>query len=123
MRLYGELGVGKTEFVRGLVSALDGSVAVSSPSFAIVQQYHTVPPLYHADLYRIRDELEYEELDLEQEAGEGILVVEWAERAGSFLDHADCDIVLERSSTDDQTRLLRIACERTEIEQAATAAS
>lgn len=122
MRIFGELGAGKTEFVRGLVSALDGTIPVTSPTFAIVQRYNSRPPIYHADLYRVRDELEYEELDLEQEAMDGILAVEWPEHAGSFLNHATCDIILERSTSNDQSRLMRIECSHAEIEHAAAAA-
>ena len=80
--LSGGLGVGKTTFARALIAALGHEGEVPSPSFAIVQPYdHLVPPLWHADLYRIEDPSELDELGLDA-TGEGVLVVEWPERAG-----------------------------------------
>ncbi len=106
IRLFGNLGAGKTEFVRGFTAALDSSAQVRSPSFTLVNAYPTDPPVYHADLYRIHDEDEYEDLDLESEAADGVLIVEWAERAGSLLDEADIDITI--SFLDDSNRRIRL---------------
>lgn len=87
--LSGGLGVGKTTFARALIAALGHEGEVPSPSFAIVQPYdHLVPPLWHADLYRIEDPSELDELGLDA-TGEGVLVVEWPEHAGpSAFAHA-----------------------------------
>lgn len=80
--LTGPLGVGKTAFARGFIAALGHRGEVPSPSFAIVQPYEALcPPVWHADLYRLRDPSELEELGLDA-AAEGILLVEWPERAG-----------------------------------------
>lgn len=80
--LSGGLGVGKTTFARALIAALGHAGEVPSPSFAIVQPYdHLDPPLWHADLYRIEDPSELDELGLDA-TGEGVLVVEWPEHAG-----------------------------------------
>ncbi len=65
--------------------------------------YPTNPPVYHADLYRIGDEEEYEDLDLEAEAAEGILIIEWAERAGSLLEDADLDVTIGYRSDTERT--------------------
>ena len=54
--LYGDLGVGKTAFVRGAVSVLCKDAAVCSPTYAIVNRYDGEIPVYHFDLYRINDE-------------------------------------------------------------------
>jgi len=81
--LSGPLGVGKTALARGLLEALGHSGEVPSPSFAIVQPYEElVPPVWHVDLFRIDDPSELDELGLEA-ADEGVLLVEWPERAGS----------------------------------------
>ena len=81
--LDGPLGAGKTTLVRGLLEALGHDGAVPSPSFAIVQPYDdVVPPLWHADLYRIADPSELEELGLDSILGDGVLVVEWPGHAG-----------------------------------------
>ena len=80
--LSGPLGVGKTALARGLIGALGHGGEVPSPSFAIVQPYEEIdPPVWHVDLYRIEDASEIEELGLDA-AGDGLLLIEWPERAG-----------------------------------------
>jgi tRNA threonylcarbamoyladenosine biosynthesis protein TsaE len=81
--LSGPLGVGKTALVRALLHALGHEGEVPSPSFAIVQPYDdTALPVWHSDLYRIEDPGELEELGLEEVLADGVLIVEWPERAG-----------------------------------------
>jgi tRNA threonylcarbamoyladenosine biosynthesis protein TsaE len=80
--LSGPLGVGKTALARGILAALGHEGEVPSPTFAIVQPYEALdPPVWHADLYRLEDPGELDELGLDM-AAEGILLVEWPERAG-----------------------------------------
>ncbi|NUT01798.1 MAG: tRNA (adenosine(37)-N6)-threonylcarbamoyltransferase complex ATPase subunit type 1 TsaE [Sphingomonas sp.] len=80
--LSGPLGVGKTALARGILGALGHEGEVPSPSFAIVQPYDELdPPVWHVDLYRVDDVGELGELGLES-AAEGILLVEWPEKAG-----------------------------------------
>jgi tRNA threonylcarbamoyladenosine biosynthesis protein TsaE len=77
--LLGNLGTGKTEFVRALGRTL-GTEEVRSPSFILINEYPTSPPLAHADLYRL-DEAGAEELGLEEYPLRGwVLLVEWGER-------------------------------------------
>ena len=79
--LSGPLGVGKTALARGLIAALGHEGEVPSPSFAIVQPYEDLTlPVWHVDLYRIDDVGELEELGLEA-ATDGLLLVEWPEKA------------------------------------------
>jgi tRNA threonylcarbamoyladenosine biosynthesis protein TsaE len=81
--LDGPLGAGKSTLARGLIAALGHRGEVPSPSFTLVQPYETlVPPLWHADLYRIGDPSELVELGLETILDEGILLLEWPTRAG-----------------------------------------
>nr|WP_239474490.1 tRNA (adenosine(37)-N6)-threonylcarbamoyltransferase complex ATPase subunit type 1 TsaE [Sphingomonas sp. BT552] len=83
--LTGPLGAGKTSVARGLLAALGLEGEAPSPSFAIVQPYappETVLPVWHVDLYRLDDPEEVEELGLEDERADGVLLVEWPERAG-----------------------------------------
>jgi tRNA threonylcarbamoyladenosine biosynthesis protein TsaE len=80
--LSGPLGVGKTALVRGLLAALGHEGEVPSPSFAIVQPYDELElPVWHVDLFRLDDPSELEELGLES-ASDGVLVIEWPEKAG-----------------------------------------
>ena len=80
--LSGPLGVGKTTLARAILQALGLDGEVPSPTFAIVQPYEMLdPPVWHVDLYRIEDPGEIEELGLDA-AEEGLLLVEWPERAG-----------------------------------------
>jgi len=80
--LSGALGVGKTALARGILAALGHEGEVPSPSFAIVQPYDELNlPVWHVDLFRIDDVGELDELGLEA-AREGVLLVEWPEKAG-----------------------------------------
>jgi tRNA threonylcarbamoyladenosine biosynthesis protein TsaE len=93
--LYGDLGAGKTAFVRGLARGLGAAADdVSSPTFTLVQEYHGRVTLHHVDLYRLQPN-EVPELGLDDLSAENaILAVEWAERwndapSGAWVVHLD----------------------------------
>lgn len=81
--LTGSLSAGKTTLVRGVLAGLGHSGEVPSPTFAIVQPYEQLePPVWHVDLYRLEEPGDLLELGLDDAAGEGVLIVEWPDRAG-----------------------------------------
>lgn len=85
--LYGELGSGKTTMVKGIARAFGiRDEDVASASFTIISEYPTVPAFIHIDLYRVEREEELDQIGLwEHLGGQGIAVIEWAEKAQSGL--------------------------------------
>ena len=104
--LYGDLGAGKTVLCRGAGKAL-GLQQVNSPTFTIVQEYPTVPPLFHFDAYRLADEDELYAMGYEDYLDRnGLILMEWADRVPGALPRARLDIQIEGSGTD--PRALRL---------------
>jgi tRNA threonylcarbamoyladenosine biosynthesis protein TsaE len=82
VNLYGEIGAGKTAFVKLVAQALDVKERVTSPSFVILNEYHSgLIPMYHFDLYRLENEGVKTIIDELREYSEGrqLTFVEWAE--------------------------------------------
>jgi tRNA threonylcarbamoyladenosine biosynthesis protein TsaE len=79
--LVGELGAGKTAFTQGIGAGLGVAGTINSPTFTIVKEYTGRLSLYHFDLYRIEESAELFALGFEEYfGGEGVAVIEWAER-------------------------------------------
>jgi tRNA threonylcarbamoyladenosine biosynthesis protein TsaE len=96
LALYGELGAGKTCLVRGIARGLGIEVgSVASPSFTLINEYTGRVPLIHLDGYRLDSAEAFEELGLEDYfEGEGVLVIEWAEKVPN-LPEERIDIVIQ----------------------------
>ena len=100
---FGGLGMGKTAFTRGMAKALCVNEEVSSPTFAIVNDYGGNPPLYHFDMYRVEswDDLYSSGFFDFYEAG-GILAVEWSENIENALPDDTIRITIEKGEGDNQ---------------------
>jgi tRNA threonylcarbamoyladenosine biosynthesis protein TsaE len=84
--LTGELGAGKTCFVQGLTRGLGVQTRATSPTFVLINEYRGRMPVHHVDAYRTARATELIDLGLlELFDGDGVTVVEWAERAAALL--------------------------------------
>ncbi len=100
--LYGDLGAGKTAFVRGMARGLGIRESVSSPTFTIVNEYPGKVPLFHFDLYRLRDAEELYDIGWEDYLDRGgICALEWSERAEGLFGPETVKVTLRRL---DETR-------------------
>ena len=108
--LSGDLGVGKTVFTKGFAKGLEVTEYVTSPTFAIVNEYEGRLPLYHYDVYRISCEEEMEDTGYEDYFyGEGVCLVEWAELVKDLIPQDAIWITVEKDySKDDDYRLITL---------------
>ncbi|NLN93469.1 MAG: tRNA (adenosine(37)-N6)-threonylcarbamoyltransferase complex ATPase subunit type 1 TsaE [Candidatus Hydrogenedens sp.] len=102
--LYGDLATGKTCLTRGMAGYFTKNARVHSPTFTLVNEYGEDPVLYHLDLYRLSGaedllSIGYEEII----ESDGICIIEWADRADSFLPEERLDIFLEHRSEDSRS--------------------
>jgi tRNA threonylcarbamoyladenosine biosynthesis protein TsaE len=87
LALRGELGSGKTQLVKGLVAGLGSGAAVTSPTFTILHEYSSGRfPVYHFDFFRLEDRQSVARLGLDDYFfGDGVSVIEWADRFPEFI--------------------------------------
>lgn len=107
--LIGELGAGKTCLTQGLALGLgiNPREYVTSPSFTLINEYQGRLPLYHIDLFRLKDKEEVEELGYEEYLyGEGVTIIEWAEKAEDLLPEEYLRI--ELTPLDEDRRRIRL---------------
>jgi len=103
--LMGELGSGKTRFTKGIAEGLGipPTVVVTSPSFALVNEYQGEVTLYHMDIYRLESQGEFYSAGLEEYLyGSGVAVMEWADRWPEVL--PDYSIRIQLDIVDDHRR-------------------
>jgi tRNA threonylcarbamoyladenosine biosynthesis protein TsaE len=108
--LAGELGAGKTQFIKGLAAGVGicNSTYISSPSFTLIHEYPGEIPFYHIDLFRLGKEKEAEELGLDDYfQGTGITAIEWADKIPSLLPKQILFVFI--AYVDKNTRSLEIA--------------
>lgn len=104
LAFFGDLGSGKTAFVRGLAAVLCPTARVSSPTYAIVNEYRGALPLFHFDLYRITDDDSlyatgfYDYFDRP-----GIIAAEWCENVPFALPECRYDVIFQKNGGDRRT--------------------
>jgi tRNA threonylcarbamoyladenosine biosynthesis protein TsaE len=106
--LFGDLGAGKTAFVRGLAEGLGvPPEEVSSPTFTLMQEYRGGRlPLFHVDLYRLNDPREIDDLGLEEIAADGVLAIEWADKLARPIEGA---VTVRLAHGDGDVRTITVA--------------
>ena len=98
--LYGDLGAGKTAFVRGFVSVLSPDSRVKSPTYTIVNEYRRgAVPVFHFDLYRIESENDLDSIGFEEYVQSGICIAEWCEHIGTALPDNAIRVRIEKLDT------------------------
>jgi len=116
--LFGNLGSGKTVLTKGIASGMRiNKEKVVSPSFVLIRQYTKVnPPLYHFDLYRLKDPKEIIDLGYEEYFyNGGVAVIEWADRLGFLLPKEYLKV--ELSLRKDLTRLIKFKAQGARYEK------
>ena len=108
--LQGDLGVGKTVFTKGFAQGLNITEHITSPTFTIVNEYHSGRiPFYHFDVYRIGDVEEMFEIGYEEYFyGDGVCLIEWAELITDILPDDVKWIKIEKDLTSDNENYRKI---------------
>lgn len=108
LTLSGDLGTGKTTLVRAICRGYGVTEDVTSPTFALVHEYHAPrSPVYHLDLYRLRDASELAQLGWDEiVSARALIIVEWPERAGGDVPAGAVPITLAHLEADPDRRLL-----------------
>ncbi len=105
--LYGELGCGKTAFVRGMARGMGIGCLVNSPTFTIVNEYLGGPgtiPLFHFDMYRLGGADELYDIGWEDYLGRGgVCAVEWSENVPGAFDGDEIAVRFEKTGDNDRT--------------------
>lgn len=101
--LQGQLGAGKTHFTRAVAMGLQirNANAVTSPTFVLIQEYKARLPIYHFDAYRLSGEREFADLGAEEYLhGDGVCLIEWADRVETALPPHRLEIEIEMMGED-----------------------
>ena len=100
--LFGGLGMGKTALTTGIAKGLGSNDSVSSPTFALVNEYHGKCNLYHFDMYRILSWDDLYSIGFFDYFDTGVLVIEWSENIENALPQEYIKITLEKGSSESE---------------------
>ena len=100
--LFGGLGMGKTAFTRGLARGLGVDDGVSSPTFALVNEYRGKIPIYHFDMYRVQSWDDLYSTSFFDYIDNGVLVIEWSENIEGALPDNALRVTISRGEHDEQ---------------------
>ncbi len=98
--LTGNLGSGKTYFTKGIVEKFSNSNIVCSPTFTIVNEYDTTPPIFHFDVYRLQNIEEFLNIGGEEYFQKGISIIEWGEKIKEVLPLQYLEICINKLDND-----------------------
>lgn len=112
MLFSGEMGAGKTAFVRGALKAYNNTSFVSSPTFALVNDYGGTPRIYHFDMFRVLDENDlYSSGFYDYADDESVLFIEWSENIIGFIKEYYSDKIISidiKKSEDENERIITV---------------
>lgn len=100
--MFGDLGAGKTAFTRGLASGLSFEYGVSSPTFAIVNEYNGKFNIYHFDMYRITSEDDLYSTGYYDYLDNGVIIIEWSENIEYALDDNAIRITIRKTKNENE---------------------
>ncbi len=101
--LNGELGAGKTTLSKSIGEGLGVKEYITSPTFTLINEYEGRLPLYHLDVYRLNSYEELEELGVEDYFyGNGVCLIEWAEKFSEDLPEYRLEVWISKGKTDDE---------------------
>jgi len=113
--IYGDLGAGKTEFVKGICNYFDVDDIVTSPTFTIMNHYGSEKSekpvsIYHIDLYRLKNDKEIEDIGLDEclISKDCIKIIEWAEKANGMLPENRYNVFIHQDENSDTRRTIEI---------------
>ena len=111
--LNGDLGAGKTHFVKGIARGLGVNESyVNSPTFTLINEYRGSLPIYHFDAYRINSDQEVVELGVDEYFyGDGICLIEWPEKMKNFLPGNSVQITIQKDN--ESSRTFKFECKST----------
>tara|TARA_Y100001936_G_C16092311_1_gene687567 strand:- start:7053 stop:7517 length:465 start_codon:yes stop_codon:yes gene_type:complete len=104
--LNGDLGAGKTKLVEGISEGLESPQTTKSPTFVLIHEYESRIKIYHCDLYRIKNEIEVIELNIEEKLENGIVIIEWPDIAKNILPSPSIEIFLSHSGNDNHRKII-----------------